>query len=174
VKARKRAPIPPPPLTRRTTSGLWALALAGSGKARQRAFTGALTRQTMSTSTRLQMRAHQTDNVCVNAFSPSPRTFPSMAYDDTTRTVVLFGGYDRRNGSSRRFGDTWEWDGHRWERIDVEGPAPRNNAAMVDDAARRRVLLFGGSTGRASGEPGRGPGVAGNVWARPTKHATTA
>jgi hypothetical protein len=90
----------------------------------------------------------------VRAPGPAPRAEAAMAYDSRRRRVVLFGGYDRRGGASRRFGDTWEWDGARWERIDVEGavPAPRNNAAMAYDAARGRVVLFGGSTGRPSGE----------------------
>jgi hypothetical protein len=88
----------------------------------------------------------------VRAQGPEPRAEAAMAYDGRRRRVVLFGGYDRQKGASRRFGDTWEWDGTRWERIDVEGPAARNNAAMVYDVARGRVVLFGGSTGRPSGE----------------------
>jgi hypothetical protein len=83
---------------------------------------------------------------------PPPRAEATVAYDAKRKRIVLFGGYDRQGGKSRRFGDTWEWDGARWERVAAEGPAPRNNAAMAYDAKRGRVVLFGGSTGRPSGE----------------------
>lgn len=47
-----------------------------------------------------------------------------------------------------RLGDTWEWDGQRWERRDIEGPPARSAADMVYDSANGRMLLFGGQYGR--------------------------
>jgi hypothetical protein len=42
---------------------------------------------------------------------------------------------------------TWAWDGSAWARVASGGPSPRNGQALVYDAARDRVVLFGGSHG---------------------------
>ena len=43
------------------------------------------------------------------------------------------------------FGDTWEWDGAHWiERSPIASPPARFGHAMAYDAARGRVVLFGG------------------------------
>jgi hypothetical protein len=39
---------------------------------------------------------------------------------------------------------TWEWDGARWERIDIPGPSWRTEAAMTYDSLGARVVLVGG------------------------------
>jgi hypothetical protein len=45
---------------------------------------------------------------------PSPRWSAAMAYDVARQRIVLFGG--GRNGRPfGSLGDTWEWDGARWE-----------------------------------------------------------
>ena len=78
--------------------------------------------------------------------TPPARAEASMAYDAARRRLVLFGGY-RGTGDGRvRFGDTWEWDGLRWEeRTPPLVPPARSGAAMAYDPDRRRVVLFGGS-----------------------------
>jgi len=75
------------------------------------------------------------------AASPSPRTGHAMAYDETRRRLVLFGGGYSYVG----FLDTWEYDGTTWTgmRSDVL-PEPVVGHAMAYDAARERVVLFGG------------------------------
>jgi hypothetical protein len=55
---------------------------------------------------------------------------------------VLFGG--STGFGKTAFGDTWEWDGHIWTRINVQGPEPRSDFAMVYDSIRRKIVLFGG------------------------------
>jgi hypothetical protein len=75
---------------------------------------------------------------------PAPRAEAAIAYDQDRERVVLFGGYNRTAGVTQRFGDTWEWDGEHWNKVAVEGPTPRNNAAMTYDERRRRIVLFGG------------------------------
>ena len=41
--------------------------------------------------------------------------------------------------------DTWEWDGNTWlERSPTTSPSVRFGHAMAYDAARQRVVLFGG------------------------------
>src|SRR5262249_1951168 len=57
------------------------------------------------------------------------------------RRVVMFGGWTPIGN----FGDTWEWDGASWTRIETEhAPPPRLAAAAAYDASRKRIVLFGG------------------------------
>lgn len=79
---------------------------------------------------------------------PSPRAEAGVAYDLRRQRLVLFGGY-RTSGAGRvRLGDTWEWDGSRWEeKASARGPSPRSGVAMTYDSERGRVVLFGGSGG---------------------------
>lgn len=76
---------------------------------------------------------------------PEARAEPAMVFDSGRNRIVLFGGHRTVDGQRLRLGDTWEWDGGRWERRSTSGPAARNGAAMAFDAGRRRVVLFGGS-----------------------------
>jgi hypothetical protein len=70
----------------------------------------------------------------------------SMVYDAARGELVVFGGVDPRGDN----GETWVWDGDRWELRATTGPTPRWRAAMAFDAARGEVVLFGGfdATGR--------------------------
>jgi len=63
-----------------------------------------------------------------------------MVWDGARSNVLLFGGVDRQD-----LRDTWIWDGTSWRPRVVE-PAPfaRHAHAMVFDAARARVVMFGG------------------------------
>jgi hypothetical protein len=83
---------------------------------------------------------------------PSARTLHGLAYDSARGVTVLFGGVSRLAPDAASHGDTWEWDGTRWRRIDVQGPSPRDHVAMAYDAARRRVVLHGGGLEEASAE----------------------
>ena len=78
------------------------------------------------------------------AKGPSPRAEASMAYDRDRGRIVLFGGYRRTAGVTKRLGDTWEWNGEQWSEVAMDGPAPRNSAAITYDELRRRIVLFGG------------------------------
>lgn len=75
---------------------------------------------------------------------PSPRAEASIAYDRDRGRIVLFGGYRRTGGVTQRLGDTWEWNGEQWSEVGVDGPTPRNSAAMTYDEFRHRIVLFGG------------------------------
>lgn len=64
-----------------------------------------------------------------------------MAPDDARSTIVLFG----------ENGDTWTWNGARWNvQNPVHSPPARVRASMAYDATHRVVVLFGGSTGSAA------------------------
>ena len=80
----------------------------------------------------------------VNTAGPGGRAEAAVAYDRDRGRVVLFGGYRRIGENTQRFGDTWEWDGRRWQSKATSGPSPRNGAAMAYDQRRHRVVLFGG------------------------------
>ena len=113
---------------------------------------------------------------------PPARAGSAMVYDAASRQVLLFGGsdyaaegYGQGTPPGSALGDTWAWR-NGWSRLSAKGPAPspRLDAQMVYDAARGRVVLFGGvaadgtplsdtwtwngaawSQGPAAGPPGR-------------------
>ena len=73
----------------------------------------------------------------------------AMAYDEKRKTIVLFGGMTVRfPGSQIALGDTWEWDGSAWSRLNVNGPEPRWGHKMVYDQSTGIILLFGGYDGK--------------------------
>lgn len=68
--------------------------------------------------------------------------------------VLIFGGTgDGFTGS----GDTWIWDGEGWSEANASGPAGRFAPAATFDAARERVVLFGG-------DDDDGTGLFGDTW----------
>jgi len=93
------------------------------------------------------------------AAGPGPRFLHAMSYDTTNRITVLFGGGGAMPpAADDPRGDTWEWNGAAWRRVEGPSPPPRDHAAMAFDAIGHRLLLVGGSAG-----PG---GSLGDTWAR--------
>ncbi len=85
---------------------------------------------------------------------PGPRRGHSMAYDAARAQVVLFGGTDQ---NSNWYNDVWAWDGTAWSQKAAAGDSPgipsrRTNSAMAYDAARQRIVLFGGEKGPSFGD----------------------
>lgn len=83
------------------------------------------------------------------ALRPSARAAASMAYDSARDVVVMFGGRQVLDGFSpdaRRLGDTWQFDGFTWTQRVIAGAVPtaRSWHAMVYDASRASVVMFGG------------------------------
>jgi hypothetical protein len=59
--------------------------------------------------------------------------------------TVLFAGFD--HATYRDVSDTWEWDGTQWfNRSTPSSPTRRSEHALAYDAARRRVVVFGGTS----------------------------
>jgi hypothetical protein len=83
-----------------------------------------------------------------------------MAYDAARRQVMLFGGADERSVR----GDTWGWDGKRWQQLATEGPPPRTFPVMAYDPTRERVLLFGGNRVLFGTDPAA-PTLLRDLWA---------
>jgi len=77
---------------------------------------------------------------------PSPRSGHRMAYDPTTATVVLFGGWD----GTAYFNDTWTFDvaTSTWTVVDLmSAPAARDSHSLVCSLATNELILFGGFVG---------------------------
>jgi hypothetical protein len=70
-----------------------------------------------------------------------------MVFDSSRKRIVLFGGYRTIDGQSLRLGDTWEWDGNRWQRIATAETAGRFNSVMAYDETKGVIVRFGGWTG---------------------------
>ena len=72
--------------------------------------------------------------------SPSARYAAHLAFDRSSQTLILFGGY----GGGGVLGDTWSWDGSTWtEEHPRHSPMPRSGYGM--DTVGRHVVLFGGA-----------------------------
>lgn len=90
--------------------------------------------------------------VPADAVSPTPRYGAGFAFDPSTNTTVLFGGYTnygRPSGSGYLLNDTWEYSNGTWTNVSsTAGVAPRArwDAAMVTDGTDDGVVLFGGRT----------------------------
>ena len=69
---------------------------------------------------------------------PPVRNLPTIAYHAARHSVFLTGGHTVF-GPQR---DTWEWDGTSW--TEHTGSSPTAGALMAYDAARDRLVAFGG------------------------------
>lgn len=79
------------------------------------------------------------------SLAPTRREGNAMAYDQARRRTVMFGGLTQMAGEL--LADTWLWDGSHWDEVGVlVSPPARIGHVMAYDAARKRTVLFGGST----------------------------
>jgi len=93
-------------------------------------------------------------SAAASAHRPPARVWHAMAYDATRQRVVLFGGSDRAQGPAVLYDDTWEWDGSDWaEIVPAHRPPARIVARSAFDAARGKVVLFGGFDADGEGLP---------------------
>jgi hypothetical protein len=77
---------------------------------------------------------------------PGVREAPAMAYDPDSGLTILFGGYSSSNGQTSTLNDTWTWNGSAWTQLSpATSPPPRYGAILVYDAARHKLVLFGGA-----------------------------
>ncbi len=80
--------------------------------------------------------------------------------------IGLFGGASTLSGGMATpvvFGLTWEWDGELWTARQDIGPGPRIGHALAYDAARDRVVLFGGAD-LPLDDSGAPSAVRGDTW----------
>lgn len=86
-----------------------------------------------------------------STLSPPARMRHAMAYDSGRGRAVLFGGLS--SGSTGLLADTWEFDGstNSWAQVlPATSPPYREGHAMAYDAARQRIVLFGGWNGSSA------------------------
>ncbi|MFH1808076.1 MAG: hypothetical protein ABIJ09_04985 [Pseudomonadota bacterium] len=74
--------------------------------------------------------------------TPGPRESHTMAFDASSKKIVLFGGNDLTDGCYSS--ETWLWDGANWSLATTTGPSARWGATAVHDGAQSQLLLFGG------------------------------
>ncbi len=81
------------------------------------------------------------------AHNPGPLGGAAIAYDPTTRQVVLFGGISNVNtGGTFILGDTWTWNGSDWtQQHPASSPPARADASLAYDGASGQLVLFGGT-----------------------------
>ncbi len=82
---------------------------------------------------------------------PGVRTRVATAHDSTRDRMIVFGGRDREGfGMYVNYADVWALDlaTDTWSEIATTGtgPSPRSSAIAAYDAARDRLLVFGGNT----------------------------
>jgi hypothetical protein len=73
-----------------------------------------------------------------------------MAFDGGHGQLVMFGGTTTSVGGALSAGalnETWTWDGCNWTKqpLQLNPPSKRIDAGMAYDAARGKVVLFGGT-----------------------------
>lgn len=81
---------------------------------------------------------------------PSPRVEPALAYDSTSKVLVLFGGFQdcAEFGCTSQLNDTWEFSNGTWTQVPgiASAPSARGGAAFADDPSDGGLLLFGGAS----------------------------
>jgi hypothetical protein len=77
--------------------------------------------------------------------TPPPRSDFALAYDGIRSRTLLLGGGTAFAVPCQVFNDLWEWNGTTWlARSPASPPPTRDRHAMAYDAARGRMVLFGG------------------------------
>lgn len=80
----------------------------------------------------------------IEAVNPPARRQHTLVYDENRNQVVLFGGFDRIDGQKTLFGDTWEFDGKSWSKIEDNSELARDHHGMAYNPLEKKVYLFGG------------------------------
>ena len=78
--------------------------------------------------------------------APPGRAFHAMAFDLNLQRVVAFAGSDvtASGAAAGARGDLWTWDGGTWAPLATADAFARTLSASAYDAARRRLVVFGG------------------------------
>jgi hypothetical protein len=91
---------------------------------------------------------------------PSARDETAFGFNAADGSVIMVGG--RANGPGGRTAprETWRFDGQRWALVDTLGPEGRSSMQGAFDAARARLVVFGGAVGSGGNQ---GP-LATDTW----------
>lgn len=78
--------------------------------------------------------------------NPSPHQGAPIAFDRTSKRVVMHGGVKTAEGLIQTADlDTWTWDGSNWTKIPSSSPFPRANHSIAYDKISKRTLVYGGT-----------------------------
>ena len=105
----------------------------------------------------------------VYAGGPDARAAAAVAFDSVRKRIVLFGGIARNASGDTFLADTWEYDpaARTWAvRANASPPAARAYATALFDAARKRVVVFGGRGASGAADDGDLWEWDGATWAR--------
>lgn len=83
---------------------------------------------------------------------PTARGGAAMGYHPPSNQLVLFGGTDNATPND----ETWLNTGNGWSVMVPDGgprPSPRFNCHLVYDESRQKLVMFGGQTSSALGQP---------------------
>ena len=94
------------------------------------------------------------------AGSPPARSNDAVAFDLHRGRLVMYGGDISSRGE---IDETWEWDGKAWQLSASSGAGPRAHHAMVFDAARNQMIVFGNSDDAVANDTW---GWDGKAWTR--------
>lgn len=94
---------------------------------------------------------------------PSPRVLASIAYDDATHDIVLFGG--ETDDETAYLNDTWTWNGDTWtQRHPAHSPTARDEAALVFDPTIGALVLIGGFVQKTQADNSTSIGPLDDFW----------
>ncbi|MFT7633976.1 MAG: hypothetical protein ACI87E_005035 [Mariniblastus sp.] len=78
--------------------------------------------------------------------TPGNRSRHGLAYDQSTKSTILFGGVVWDDEHSHLCDDTWEFDGKTWKQIKGDSsPSSRFRSGMVYLDSLKSTVLFGGA-----------------------------
>jgi len=93
--------------------------------------------------------------LAIDGTPPTARTYMTGAYDETSDTLILFGGGAYSGSAGTLYDETWTirdvTSNPTWHKLNPAGtlPTARRDASAVYDAARNRLIVFGGNTSTA-------------------------
>jgi hypothetical protein len=89
-----------------------------------------------------------------NGVGPGVRDTHTMIFDEKRKSIILFGGSTMKlefgkftKAMQVAFGDTWEFAGNEWTKLQVKSPDPRWGHKMVYDEKNGVIVLIGGCDG---------------------------
>jgi hypothetical protein len=89
----------------------------------------------------------------IAAAGPSARSDHAMTFDAKRRAVVLYGGAVAHSlpGALGASAEVWIWNGKIWTQLE-DAPKSIDDAGLVFDTERERLITFGGGGGSSSKE----------------------
>lgn len=79
---------------------------------------------------------------------PSARHGASLWYDADKENITLFGGSTKDRSYGPKTGETWQWDGSKWHKMEMDQPPNVFNSNVAINTSTHEALRFGGWTGK--------------------------